>query len=308
MEKASNLIIYRCNVSGYQAKDFKQQEKEYLNSISGLSYSKEITPEINCLITTSNTVIEELPKDLLSRLKLIIHPNSGYDNFAKHWVQQCQFPIILGNPIRAQAVAQYSLSCLFHSLQPPFRSNWDPSRNWSRQLLKEKKILLLGNGHIGKIIEQALTALQANLSIYDPLKGKDLLDLEDVDIVINAAALTPDNRNMINKDFLTKLSKNFILINGARGKHIVVGDLIEVLNERPKARAYLDVFQNEPFDEKIFSHLENIFLSSHTAGVYQTLDDEILSFEKTVLTDYLNLSNSQFEVKYNGLNLKQKLI
>jgi D-3-phosphoglycerate dehydrogenase len=116
--------VYRTNSSTYQDSEFFNNEKQELEKIDGVHYIKSLT-EIDdeipfILISNTHTVPEELPEILLDKTILMIHPNSGHENISKGFVRKMNFPIILGNPIRSHAVAEYILSCLFHRLYPTF--------------------------------------------------------------------------------------------------------------------------------------------------------------------------------------------
>ena len=65
-------------------------------------------------------------------------------------------------------------------------------------------------------------------------------------------------------------------------------DLLKYLNETPGATAYLDVFEEEPYNDKT-AQLPNLFKSSHIAGVYKNIDQEIIGFTQTVIQNFVNL-------------------
>ena len=304
--------VYRMDVSPYQASTFKHLEKKELESLNNIQYIDSIFENPNILITNSNSKIESIPGKVFSQLKLIIHPNSGYDNYSSEFVRECPCPIVVGNPIRQHAVANYIHSCLFHRFsQVPFSGNWDLKRTWKRKLLINQNVLLIGLGHIGKIIEKSLSPLVNKIHVVDPYQGKlkylNKAPLSDCNIVIVCAGLNPTSKNIIQKEILKSLPKHVTIINGARGKLIQQEDLFEFLKDQPQSAAYLDVFQTEPFNEKI--PLKNLFRSSHIAGVFTGLDQSILDFEKKVLQHFIQYEDAPhtFLALYKDLILKYRI-
>lgn len=241
------------------------------------------------ILTNSQSNFESFPRELLQRTSLLIHANSGYDNISLDFVREARFPIVVGNELRAQAVASFVLACLFEATSaPPFKSEWDKSRQWPRKLLSELNILVLGHGHIGEIVSRVLTTLGAKLQIQDPYKKLVATDITSADVIIPLASLNPTSHSLIDQAFLAKLKDDVLIINAARGALIDSSALLNFLSTHQKARAYLDVFANEPEDLKLFSHLENVKTSSHVAGVYQNLDQRLIEFESRILFDFLS--------------------
>ena len=79
-----NLTFYRTKYSGYFPSNFKEIEEKTLLSLG-------ITPSDNeggaqILITNTDTYLDQPFSD---DVKLIIHPNSGYDNFSKKFIENC---------------------------------------------------------------------------------------------------------------------------------------------------------------------------------------------------------------------------
>lgn len=297
--------ILRLNLAGYQNSSFLKQEKVFLEAelpVFVAFVEKELKPNIPLiLITNTHTQLEKISKKILTQTKLIIHPNSGFDNFKK----APAIPVILGNSIRAQAVSEYILSALFHHFSPiPHHEKWD--RQYPRNLLAEQNILILGYGHVGKLVEQNLKSLGLKVNVYDPYKNKNKFPTEKSSVLIIAASLTTTSKQLVNKSFLKKYMKDdLVLINPARGEIVDEADLLGHLKQYPKSFAYLDVYCDEPNDFTKFK-LKNLNLTSHIAGVFKDLDQSILDFEARVLYDFI-YSAKTFNKTYKNLLLKNEL-
>ncbi len=292
------ITILRRDFSGYFGSNFKELEASALEQscarAGAQSLFKYTTSIAECegetiILTNSQSNFENFPKELLHRTSLLIHANSGYDNISLDFVREARFPIVVGNELRAQAVASFVIACLFEATNaPPFKSEWDKSRQWPRKLLSEHNILILGHGHIGEIVSRVLTTLGAKLQIQDPYKKLVATDISSADVIIPLASLNPTSHSLIDQAFLSQLKEDVLIINAARGALIDSAALLDFLSTHKKARAYLDVFANEPADLALFSPLENVKTSSHVAGVYQNLDQKLIEFESRILFDFLS--------------------
>ena len=91
--------------------------------------------------------------------------------------------------------------------------------------------------------------------------------LPTTDVLLIALALTEETENLIGESELGLLPKNAIVVNVARGKHIVTEDLVESLRNREILGAALDVTEPEPLP---LGHplwdLSNCLITPHTAN------------------------------------------
>ena len=315
----SLLQVYRVNYSAYQQNHFFQDEKKVLSEISGVKYLthlSEFNPQFPvALITNTHTNPESISQAILEKTSLLIHPNSGHDNFQADFIKNAHFPIVVGNPIRAHAVAEYILSALFqHFTKLPNHHHWDNDRLWDRKLVRDQKILLLGFGTIGKILQKSLSALCPNLHVVDPLIGSDiklknfhsaLSDeiISGADIIICATSLNPTSYKMINEKFLKLVASDCLIVNASRGEVIDETALVQFLEKNENATCYLDVFEQEPFQPGHLSDLKHINKTSHIAGVYHNLNRDIIDFEYWVIKNFLEQTLDDFKKEHHSFIL-----
>lgn len=303
--------IFRTHKSPYQSETDILLEKNKWESLSNCRFVNGYDDFPDILLTNTHFDPTLVPKKVFEKVKLIIHPNSGYDNFSAEFVKNCKIPIIIGNTIRAKAVSEYILSALHHRFSSlPLNHHWDKNRSWDRLLLSSKKILLIGYGHVGKILEPTLKLLSKDVSIFDPFCGYSELNYSNADIVILACSLNSKNHEFINQHFLEKLPKDVTIINAARGDLIDESALIEFMSHNPSACAYLDVFSQEPFNETRFSNNSNIYKTSHIAGVFKDLPLEITNFSLKVFSDFCQYQKEGFKFLelYSDLLLQNRLL
>ncbi|EQC46226.1 NAD(P)-dependent oxidoreductase [Bacteriovorax sp. Seq25_V] len=327
MNTSGQFIIFRPEVSSYQDHHFREQEEKILLSLPELKNSKYISdynivqteiksnPNLQIIfISTSYTKID-LYQEIKNHITLWIHPNSGYDNLSKEFIEDAKFPIINGNVIRADAVFQYIIACFLDSQGAiPFSPNWDKSRTFKRSYIYRHHSLIVGLGHIGSKLASFFNLSGISYDIYDPYLAitpenqVHEIELSKYDSVILSCGLNKTSAHIINTNKLKSAKDSLVIINAARGGLIAERDLINFLARNQEAKAYLDVYENEPNDLSQFKGLANIKLTSHIAGVYENIDEQIIEFEKTAIKDGLTLKKAEFELKYKKAFLKNNII
>ncbi len=311
--------VVRTHVSPYQNKNFLTLEKSIIESFPSLKSRalESLGEEEIILVTNTHTQLSELPRGLLKKTKLIVHPNSGYDHFSGEHELWRNIPLIVGHTIRATAVAEYSLGAVFQGLlELPQHLSWQKERTWNRTLLKGTSVWVFGYGHIGKMIADTLAQLGMLVTVVDPFitncphkhfnkwqEGQ----IKDARVIISAMSLNPTSYHIFGDDFFNNLCHKIIFINGARGKLADENLLKNYLLSNQESFAFLDVFEQEPFGEEWLG-FPQVWKTSHIAGVEKDLDQKILEFEKCVFHDYLNLNEENFLKKYEKELLQNKWI
>lgn len=281
------LWVKRTDSSSYFPPDFEARERSTLEALPGVRYlgAHEAPPPRGrlCLLTNTHTRLSHwLP--YRERVELILHPNSGFDNLIDE-VESFPVPCVLGNSIRAQAVAQWSLAALLQHHSPlKHFAHWPASRHWDRALLGDLSILVVGLGEVGRKLFRAIEALGAAPRVYDPFLGRPELPPGPWDAVILCCSLNPGSRGMVGAEFLRNLSPRGLLINPARGELVDEPALRTFLRAHPEARAYLDVHAREPYPAAYWKDCPQVIASPHVAGVWSGLTESMIKFtEETLL-------------------------
>lgn len=156
------------------------------------------------------------------------------------------------------------------------------SGKWERSKFKGVEIYgktlgCVGLGNIGKLVAERAMGLKMNVIAYDPFvtkeaaekMGVELVDLEDLlkraDFITIHTPLTPDTKDLINKDTFEKTKPGLILINCARGGVANEADITEAVKEGKLAGAAFDVYVNEPPEEgnPLLTLEENVVFTPH---------------------------------------------
>lgn len=158
------------------------------------------------------------------------------------------------------------------------------------RVLAGKTLGLLGLGKVGRQVarlagafdmqvlawSRTLTAEQAKRAGARRTELEDLLRRSDV--VSVHLTLAPESRGLLNRERLSWLRPDAILINTARGPIVEEPALVELLQSRRIAGAGLDVFDEEPLPaHHPFMALENVVLTPHigwpTDSAYHSFAD-----------------------------------
>ncbi|TGV21046.1 glyoxylate/hydroxypyruvate reductase A [Pseudoalteromonas sp. MEBiC 03607] len=153
--------------------------------------------------------------------------------------------------------------------------SWKPKRAYSQQ-----HVGILGYGELGKACAKRLLANGFKVSAWSNSEKHDSevdtyytqhgLDdmLGQIDYLVCLLPLSQHTQGIINKSLISKLQSHTVLINVARGKHVVDEDLLEALDNEQLRGATLDVLSEEPLPNThpYWSH-DKVTLTPHCAAL-----------------------------------------
>lgn len=149
--------------------------------------------------------------------------------------------------------------------------------------LHGKTLGVVGFGRIGSKLAQSCRQLFGmNILAHDVYMEQEVGDqyaswvnfvplqqiFSDSDIISLHIPLTDATRGLIDRNFLSKMKADAIIINTSRGEIICENDLAEILYDGRIAGAGLDVFEKEPLPaDSPLIKLKNVILTPHTAAL-----------------------------------------
>ena len=92
----------------------------------------------------------------------------------------------------------------------------------------------------------------------------------------------------MNKNHLSLMKKNCIIINTARGNLVDEDDLKNALEQKKIKGAALDVFKNEPLEKSGFYNLDNIILTPHIAASTDEAQIVVAEMVANQLVEFFN--------------------
>jgi phosphoglycerate dehydrogenase-like enzyme len=212
----------------------------------------------------------------LPRLRVLQSLSSGVDNVLGSVPGQVTFCNGVGLH-HEEGTAELAVSIILASLKqlPAFalqqsRHHWHHLRTDS---LDGKRVLLVGYGHIGQMIEQRIAPFGARVTRVSrtardavaPLSQLPRLAAE-ADILVVCIALTPDTTGLIGVEVLAALPAGALVVNVARGPIVDAAALAAHLADG-RLRAALDVTDVEPLPaDRPEWAMPNVLITPHVGG------------------------------------------
>ena len=172
---------------------------------------------------------------------------------------------------------------------------------WDTHLveLQGKKMGIVGFGNIGQATARIAQAFGMEVCVYSSKpqfalpSGIKKMELDELfgecDVVSLHCPLTPDTKEMVNAERLSKMKPNAVLINTGRGPLINEQDLADALNEGKIAAAGLDVLSVEPSVEgNPLLDARNCFITPHIAWATLEARTRLMEIAVQNLKSYLN--------------------
>ena len=239
-------------------------------------------------------------------LKLIVSMGAGADNVLSDKTISPKIPICrIVDKQMAFSMSNYIVMAVLN-----YHRNWydydiaQKNKHWAQFEIDERdlNVGILGIGHLGMDVAKKLHSLDFKVFGYSknkkttPFKsfsGNSLSSfLNIINVLICTVPLTPQTKNLLNKNFFQKLKNQTYLINVSRGEVQVEKDIIEAINKGKLSGAFLDVFEKEPLPKnsplwshpkiKITPHIASLSYSDE--GVRQVMENfERLNKNQTLL-------------------------
>jgi D-3-phosphoglycerate dehydrogenase / 2-oxoglutarate reductase len=167
---------------------------------------------------------------------------------------------------------------------------WDPRQVAEltfNKMLSQSTLGIVGYGRIGKKLASIAKHFGMKILIFTRKNNLKLNDLaKKSDIISINLSLNKKTKNIINKNFFSKMKTGSYFINTSKGDIVNYNDLLIYLKKNIKGAA-IDVYKNENSNDKEIIKLinysrtnNNLILTPHIAG--STLDS-ILTLQKHCL-------------------------
>ena len=160
------------------------------------------------------------------------------------------------------------------------RGVWNKSASGANEV-RNKKLGIIGYGHIGSQLSVIAESLGMNVYFYDienklPLGNAQLVaSLEELlsscDVISLHVTENDSTKNLMNKERIGQLKEGAVLINAARGTVVDIDALAARLADGSLRGAAIDVFPEEPASindpfESPLRQFDNVILTPHIGG------------------------------------------
>ncbi len=284
---------------GYEIKYYPENTIENDNYINEseilITYDPFKTLDISQMkqlkyIQTSSIGIDQIPIEKIQNKDILICNNRG------------SYSIPIAETIVMNILNIYKNSIRFHNKQ--LNKKW--KMDYSLTELTDKKVGFLGTGTLSSEAAKRLKVFGVeiwgvntkgdNKKYFDKCySSKDINEVfKNCDVVVCTMPATKETIGIINKDKFKLMKDKSIFINVGRGNIVNENDLIKYIN---KFRGvYLDVFENEPLDEKSkLWDFNNVIITPHSSWISDK------NKERTFNTIYSNLERYIKDEKLNNI-------
>lgn len=156
--------------------------------------------------------------------------------------------------------------------------NDSPFIKYRGRSLNHMTLGIFGFGNVGHLVAERARAFGMRIIICHPFNAhKDIPDyvedvswkdfLEQSDIISVHCLLSPESKDMFNKDVFNKMKDGAYFVNTARGELVIEEDLIEALKSKKLEGAAIDVTRKEPISpDSPLVGCPNLIITPHIAG------------------------------------------
>lgn len=159
--------------------------------------------------------------------------------------------------------------------------------------LKDFSVGVIGTGRIGKTVIKNLTGFGCKIYAYDKFQNDEVKEyaeyvdfetlLKNSDIITLHTPLTDENFHLLNKETISKMKDNSVIVNTARGGLIDSQALIEALKNGKLAACGLDVVENE--FGMYYNDLKSDMLDNDALMILRSMPNVIVTPHMAFYTD-----------------------
>jgi phosphoglycerate dehydrogenase-like enzyme len=274
----------------------------------------EIEQALFLMAVRERTALNEQLFKRMPKLKLVLQTGGHAYHIDMAAAKQRNIDIASGRRVKAPLVSVPELTFAFalglmHKVYQAQRLMQNGRWNLlTGRTLSNRRLGILGLGrHGSRIAHIASTAFNMevvawnrNENTYGKNDGIKRLPLDELletsDIVSIHLQLSEESTGLINKERLTKMKPDAILINTSRGAIVDENALIEALKNGRLAGAGLDVFSHEPLAvDSPLRMFDNVILTPHIGWTVEEVFEEFADIACTQIIEYLNgnLANTE---------------
>ena len=193
-------------------------------------------------------------------LKFIARVGAGMENIDLETAKNLGISLINSPEGNRDAVAEHVLAMLLILMNRLFIASEEVKNGiWKREENRGDELLgktfgIIGYGNMGKATAKRLSGFGVEVIFYDILpnledefaKQVSLEELQErADILSLHIPLDASTKYLVDENFISKMKKNFYLVNTARGKNVKTSALVDALKSGKVKAAALDVLEYE---------------------------------------------------------------
>ncbi len=263
------------------------------------------------IVFTNKTYVSREAIYSAPNLKYIGVLATGYNSVDIQAAKERNIPVTNVPSYGTEAVAQFAIGLLLevchqigHHNRVVHEGKWEACPDycfWDYPMieLSGKTMGIIGLGRIGTCTGRIAKAMGMNVITStkelspegEKIARRVSLDelLKDSDVIMLHCPLTPETREMINKETIGKMKDGVILVNNSRGQLIAEQDLADALNSGKIYFAAVDVISEEPIkSENPLLKAKNCIITPHISWTPKESRMRLISIASENLEQFLS--------------------
>lgn len=229
-------------------------------------------------------------------LKFIARVGAGMENIDLETAKNLGISLINSPEGNRDSVAEHVVGMLLILMNRLFIASEEVKNGvWKREENRGDELLgktfgIIGYGNMGKATAKRLSGFGVEVIFYDILpnledefaKQVSLEELQErADILSLHIPLDVSTEFLVDENFISKMKKNFYLVNTARGKNVKTSALVDALKSGKVKAAALDVLE---YEKSSFENLD----TSTSLGTSNKEDLQfLLDSEQVIVTPHI---------------------
>ena len=229
-------------------------------------------------------------------LKFIARVGAGMENIDLEVAKNLGISLINSPEGNRDAVAEHVVAMLLILMNRLFIASEEVKNGvWKREENRGDELLgktfgIIGYGNMGKATAKKLSGFGVEVIFYDILpnledefaKQVSLEELQErADILSLHIPLDASTEYLVDENFISKMKKNFYLVNTARGKNVKTSALVDALKSGKVKAAALDVLEYEK------SSFENLDISASLSARNKEDLQFLLESNQVIVTPHI---------------------
>ena len=229
-------------------------------------------------------------------LKFIARVGAGMENIDLETAKNLGISLINSPEGNRDAVAEHVVAMLLILMNRLFIASEEVKNGvWKREENRGDELLgktfgIIGYGNMGKATAKRLSGFGVEVIFYDILpnledefaKQVSLEELQErADILSLHIPLDASTKYLVDEGFISKMKKNFYLVNTARGKNVKTSALVDAIKSGKVKAAALDVLEYEK------SSFENLDTSTSLSTRNKEDLQFLLDSEQVIVTPHI---------------------
>lgn len=277
----------------------------YIDEITEESYAPCIHEADALLIRTQPMTAPTIAK--ADKLKIVSRHGVGYDAVDVAALNKRGIALAICGDVNSYSVAEHACMMILAASKRALRGDasvrsgpWSWRHSLESQDLRERNLLILGYGRIGRHTAEMMSGFAMNVRAFDPYllaQGWPNGVVEPADDLATALAWADvitvsapkAEKPLIGATEFAAMKDGVVIVNTARGGIVDETALIDAIESGKVGAAGLDVFEQEPVrDDNPLKTFDQVLLSPHIAGVTEGASERMALGSAQNIIDFFN--------------------